>query len=243
MEGGQAVSASDYSINEFQQLGPLILYHGRECNRRNTYMVTYNFYKNIIYSMPLVCISWYSGWSGQTIYDIYLLQVYNVFFTCFPIIIYAVYDQEFRKSELLDRPRLYIRGMRQNYLSWGKYFLAIGEAVIHGFKIFVVAYIYFDYALSDNGRNNDMRSDGNLCYACVIIAVTFKILFDSNTINALVVLGSLLSIAAYFVFVYVMGLFVELDIFDQLQEFARFKQVYFVMFLAGFAAVPFKKFY
>ena len=114
---------------------------------------------------------------------------------------------------------------------------------MHGFKIFVVAYIYFDYALSDNGRNNDIRSDGNLCYACVIIAVTFKILFDSNTINALVVLGSLLSITAYFVFVYVMGLFVELDIFDQLQEFARFKQVYFVMFLAGFAAVPFKEFY
>ena len=64
MEGGQAVSAADYSILEFQQLGTLLLYHGRECYRRNTYMVTYNFYKNVMYSMPLVCVSWLSGWSG-----------------------------------------------------------------------------------------------------------------------------------------------------------------------------------
>ena len=206
-------------------------------------MVTYNFYKNILYSMPLVCVSWLSGWSGQTIYDIYLLQVYNVFFTCFPIIIYAVYDQEFRKSELVRRPRLYLKGMKTSVLSWSKYFLSIAEAMMHGFLVFVVAYIYFDYVIADNGLNNDMRSDGNLCYGSVVIAVTLKILFDSNSINALVVLGSMLSIGAYFLFVYVMGLFLELDIYDQLPEFAHFKQVYFVMFFVGFAAMPFMKFY
>ena len=94
--------------------------------------------------------------------------------------------------------------------------MAMGEATLHGLLIYVVAYIYFDYVLADNGLNNDMRSDGNLCYSSVIIAVTFKILFDSNTINILVALGSLLSIISYFLFVYVMGLFLELDIFDQL---------------------------
>lgn len=64
MEGSQAVSAADYSISEFQQLGTLVLVHGRECYRRNSYMITYNFYKNIVYSMPLVCCAWISGWSG-----------------------------------------------------------------------------------------------------------------------------------------------------------------------------------
>ena len=72
-EGSQAVSAADYSVNEFQNLAPLLLVHGRECYRRNAYMITYNFYKNIVYSMPLVLVSWVSGWSGQTIYNIYLL--------------------------------------------------------------------------------------------------------------------------------------------------------------------------
>ena len=36
-------------------------------------MITYNFYKNIIDSMPLACFGLLSGFSGQTTYDIYLL--------------------------------------------------------------------------------------------------------------------------------------------------------------------------
>ena len=128
--------------------------------------------------------------------------------------IYAVYDQEFRKSELLKRPKLYSKGMRENGLSWSKYFYALLEAVLHGALIFFIAYIYFDGALSDHGKTNDMRSDGNLCYASVVFAVTLKILFDSNTINALVVMFSMLSVGAYFFFVGIMGLFVKLDIYD-----------------------------
>ena len=111
MEGSQAVSASDYSISEFQQLSTLLLVHGRECYRRNSYLITYNFYKNLIYSMPLILVSLVSGWSSQTIYDIYMLQIYNLTFTCFPIMIFAVYDFEFPKTELLENPRLYRKGL------------------------------------------------------------------------------------------------------------------------------------
>ena len=59
-----------------------------------------------------------------------------------------------------------------------------------------------------------MRSDGNICYAAVVMAVTFKILFDSNSINALVLLAAKVSTWAYFLFVFVMGQFVHLDIFN-----------------------------
>ena len=75
----------------------MVLYHGRECYRRNSYMITYNFFKNIVYSIPMFLVSIYSGWSGQTIYNIYLLQIYNVAFTCWPIIVYAVLDLEYLK--------------------------------------------------------------------------------------------------------------------------------------------------
>ncbi len=72
--------------------------------------------------MPLVCVSIISGWSGQTIYDIYLLQVFNVFFTCFPIVVYSVYDLQYTKQELLSKPILYGKNLTDNFLSWGKYF-------------------------------------------------------------------------------------------------------------------------
>ncbi|EGR30447.1 phospholipid-translocating p-type flippase family protein, putative [Ichthyophthirius multifiliis] len=51
-EGQQAARASDYSIKEFKYLRSLLFYHGRECYRRNSKLVCYNFYKNILIIFP-----------------------------------------------------------------------------------------------------------------------------------------------------------------------------------------------
>ena len=192
--------------------------------------------------MPGLCASMVSGWSGQTIYNIYLLQIYNVAFTCFPIVVYAVMDLEFDKTEFLERPRLYRKGLKEYFLTWKRYFWSTLEAVIHGLLVFVVAYVVFDASLAKDGLTNDLRNDGNLCYASVVIVVTAKILFDSNTINILVVMAAVGSITAYFFFVYSMGLIVEFEIYDQLPEIHHFPQQYFAMFLLTFAIYPVSKF-
>jgi len=36
-------------------------------------MIWYNFYKNMIYSVPMMLTGFISAWSAQTIYNIYLL--------------------------------------------------------------------------------------------------------------------------------------------------------------------------
>ena len=109
-------------------------------------------------------------------------------------------------------------------LTWGRYFQSALEAVIHGALIFIVAYVVFDRSIAKDGATNDLRNDGNLCYVCVVIAVTFKLLFDSSNINVFVLMASITSIALYFLFVYSMGLIKELEIFDQLPEIHHFPQ-------------------
>ena len=52
VEGYQAARASDYAIAEFKLLSPLLFIIGRECYRRNSYLVFYNFFKNIILCLP-----------------------------------------------------------------------------------------------------------------------------------------------------------------------------------------------
>jgi len=52
-----------------------------------------------------------------------------------------------------------------------------------------------------------MRSEGNLVYASVVIAVTFKILFDSHNLNILVFFFAIMSICLYFLCVYGMSQF------------------------------------
>ena len=104
--------------------------------------------------------------------------------------------------------------MKENFLTWGRYFYAAFEAIVHGSAVFFVAFVTFDESIGQDGATNDLRNDGNLCYVCVVIAVTFKILFDSSNINALVLMASIGSIASYFLFVYSMGLIKEIEIFD-----------------------------
>lgn len=52
VEGRQASRASDYSISKFKYLKRLLFVHGRESYRKNSFIVVYNFYKNIIFVIP-----------------------------------------------------------------------------------------------------------------------------------------------------------------------------------------------
>lgn len=52
VEGRQAARASDYSIAQFSFLKRLVYVHGRESYRKNSYVVCYNFYKNVLFVMP-----------------------------------------------------------------------------------------------------------------------------------------------------------------------------------------------
>ena len=93
LEGQQAVRASDYSIEEFQFLSRLILYHGRENYRKNTTMILYNFYKNLILVLPQFWYGIYNGFSGQFLYDTWIFQLFNIIFASMPIGIYAIIDK------------------------------------------------------------------------------------------------------------------------------------------------------
>ena len=58
------MSASDYAIGQFKHLRDLLFYHGRECYRKNCYLVLYTFYKNIFFVVPLMWFELFSGYSG-----------------------------------------------------------------------------------------------------------------------------------------------------------------------------------
>ena len=75
LEGQQAARASDYAINQFSNLLILILFHGRESYRKNSYLVHYNFYKNILLVTPALCI-----------FYIFIIFIHNIYIQGFGII-------------------------------------------------------------------------------------------------------------------------------------------------------------
>jgi len=63
-EGMRAVQASDFALGQFRYLWRLILFHGRLSYIRNSEMVLYFFYKNILVTVPQFLFGFYHGFSG-----------------------------------------------------------------------------------------------------------------------------------------------------------------------------------
>jgi len=68
-EGQQAARSADYAIGQFKFLKPLLFVHGREAYRRNSLLILYTFYKNVIYVVVQFFFGAFSLFSGQTMYD------------------------------------------------------------------------------------------------------------------------------------------------------------------------------
>jgi len=50
-EGQQAARSADFAIGQFKFLKPLLFVHGREAYRRNSLVLLYSFYKNVVLVM------------------------------------------------------------------------------------------------------------------------------------------------------------------------------------------------
>ena len=68
-EGAQAARSADYAIGQFKFLKPLAFCHGREAYRRNSILILYTFYKNIVYVSAQYFFGWHSAFSGQPLYE------------------------------------------------------------------------------------------------------------------------------------------------------------------------------
>ena len=129
LEGQQAARASDYSIGQFRFLKNLLFCHGREAYRRNAYLVSYMFYKNVLEVTPIWTYGFLTCFSGTFIYNTFLYTDYNLMFTGVPIMWFACYDWEYDKKTLLSRPKLYRIGIEDVYFNqtvfWRWFFYAV----------------------------------------------------------------------------------------------------------------------
>lgn len=181
VEGRQAARASDYSIGQFQYLKRLLYVHGRESYRKNSYVVCYNFYKNVLFVVPQFWFGFVSYFSGQTLYDPWIYQLFNIVFTCLPIIWFGIYDKEVSYDLLMKDTRYYVQGIV------GKLFHSIRfwKWVLYGFVqavfVYLLSYNANNSAFNSEGFRQDLWSCGSIAFSGVVLIVNIKILLSTCT--------------------------------------------------------------
>lgn len=93
IEGSQATRAADYVISEFKLLRRLITFYGINFYHKNSNVMLYTLYKNILATLPNLIYGTLSMESGTYIYDIWVFQFINILYLSLPIVYYGLFDQ------------------------------------------------------------------------------------------------------------------------------------------------------
>lgn len=230
LEGTQAARASDYSIGQFRFLRTLLFCHGRECYRRNTYLVSYMFYKNVLYVMPIFMFGFVSFFSGTVIYDVYMYQLYNVIFTGLPIIWFAIFDWEFDKAQLMRQPKLYRIGLEDVFFNawvfWRWFFYAVWQGTLLCF----LAFYTLDTSISTNGMLGCLINDGNFIFGTIVVVVNLKVLVSSYQYSFVSVAAAFTGIISFFIIFSWLSLWANYDLTGSIQHLFNSPETYLVLF-------------
>jgi len=141
-EGAQAARAADFAMGQFRFLRRLMFVHGRESYRRNSVLVCYNFYKNMVLVLPPFLFGPFMAFSGQPFYEQILYQLYNVAFTFWPCVLFSILDRPVDNlNELEEDIRWYAPGLRKEFFNMKVFLLWISAAVLQGTFIPLAAFL------------------------------------------------------------------------------------------------------
>jgi len=150
--------------------------HGRECYRRNSDLVCYTFYKNMLYVVPQFWFGFFSAFSGQVLYEPFIFQLYNITFTGLPIIWYGLFDWQYEKKVFLQpgNNHLYQIGIDNSLFSVSTFWTWIGYGWVQAGMIFAICFWanqQFTAITDASGKDYDFWEGGmNVFWVCIFLA-------------------------------------------------------------------------
>ncbi|KAI8981435.1 hypothetical protein BDB01DRAFT_794086 [Pilobolus umbonatus] len=172
VEGRQAAMASDYAFAQFRYLRRLLLVHGRWSYLRMSEMIMGFFFKNVVWTFVLFWYQIFCQFNGSMIFDYALITLYNLIFTCYPIVCLGIWDQDLKAEVSLKYPELYRMGLRNDKFKKRRFWLTIVDAIFQSAVCF-----FFPYMLLVGGAVDSNGFDSNGLYeiGTIISSITVTV--------------------------------------------------------------------
>ena len=166
--------------------------HGRECNRRNSMLVLYIFYKNVMYITCMYIFGFWSLFSGQVLYEAIMYQNYNITLTSLPIMFYCLFDFEYLKTApngdkdkkglyLLEHPRLFKQSLDGEYFTLFKFLQYLLYSLFHAAVIYMLCYqLVAEPNMMADGKGLGIWIPGHIVFGSCIIVCNLVLLMRFN---------------------------------------------------------------
>ncbi|XP_061369494.1 phospholipid-transporting ATPase 1-like isoform X2 [Gastrolobium bilobum] len=173
-EGRQAVMASDFAMGQFQFLKKLLLVHGHWNYQRVGYLVLYNFYRNAVFVLMLFWYILCTAFSTTSALTDWSSVFYSVIYTSIPTIIVGILDKDLSRRTLLQYPKLYCAGHRQEAYNMQLFWITMIDTLWQSLVLFYIPlFTYKDSSI-------DIWSMGSLWTISVVILVNIHLAMDIN---------------------------------------------------------------
>ncbi|KAI4353561.1 hypothetical protein L6164_002500 [Bauhinia variegata] len=171
-EGRQAVMAADFAMGQFQFLKRLLLVHGHWNYQRVGYLVLYNFYRNAVFVLMLFWYILCTAFSTTSALTDWSSVFYSVIYTSIPTIIVGVLDKNLSHRTLLQYPKLYGAGYRQEAYNLRLFWITMIDTLWQSLVLFYIPmFTYKDSSI-------DIWSMGSLWTIAVVVLVNVHLAMD-----------------------------------------------------------------
>jgi phospholipid-translocating ATPase len=226
-EGYQAASSSDFAISEFKHLRYLLFYHGRHASLGMAFFISFFFFKNLLFTMPQFYFSFFSGFSGQTVWDDWYLLLYNSAITAAGVFLYVLFEQDLntKSAKHLRKywPALYLENKLNDPLTFKKFLVWVILSGYFSIIIFGTSILsYWDGIMNKDGMTEGLWGMSVCMYTSVVCVVNFTLIIflrHWTFMHHLAVWGlSFLLYCPLFMFIYdtIPGTWVHGKVFDYL---------------------------
>lgn len=181
MEGLQAARSADVAISQFSYLRKLLLVHGSWSYVKTSKLILFSFYKNVTLYLTQFWFAADSLFSGQTLFESWILTLYNAVFTVFPPFVMGIFDNYINVRMLDHYPQLYTLGQNGEFFNvrrfWGSFVNAVFHSII---AYYFVRAIYGPGTVLDDGTSGGNWYFGIAVYAVVLAIVNIKAAILTN---------------------------------------------------------------
>ena len=206
-EGMRAVQSSDYAIGEFQNLSPLLFFHGRTNYIRNSECIQYFFYKNFVFKVVQFIFGFYCNFTGQTIIDDWFITTFNMLFTSLPLGTRALMDHDLKPNDgeivLKMLPFMYAENRDNPIFTITNFLLNLLKGIIHcTINFFFVIYTFKDNSFDENGNIGELWVISVTLFTNILLIVTTDLLIFTkyHTWINFMILG-VVTVLAYVLFI------------------------------------------